>query len=132
MQIEILDPCDNPFSLTQPVQPIVPDYYYSADQPLLTFDTAPFTVDPSVCLVTYSCATTVTPAGVDICDLVDGATEASFNIADGSYFLNTIDMVKYPPGTYTLQLTGTSGLKSESFTVDLVLVDPCLTIDLNL
>ena len=36
------------------------------------------------------------------------------------------------PGPYTLEITGTSGSKSESFTVELLLLDPCFTVDLQL
>ena len=41
-------------------------------------------------------------------------------------------MVNFPPGIYTLQVTGNSGLLTESFTIDLELIDPCPTIDLGL
>ena len=44
----------------------------------------------------------------------------------------SFDTVNYPPGTYQMEITGTSGLKSEKFTIDLVLVDPCFTVDLGI
>ena len=31
-----------------------------------------------------------------------------------------------------MEITGASGLKLETFTIDLVLVDPCFTVDLGL
>ena len=42
------------------------------------------------------------------------------------------NIVDYPPGTYTMRVTGTSGAKSDSFTIDLVLVNPCFTVDLGI
>ena len=127
----ILDPCDDPFGLTQPPTQTAPaDYLYTADSPLLTFSTSPFTVDPSVCPIAYSCVSTVAPAGLDLCNFTDTDANAVFDPVTGSYTLNSIDMVLTPPGTYTLEITGSSGAKSVSFTVDLVLVDPCSTVDL--
>ena len=34
-------------------------------------------------------------------------------------------MVDYPAGVYTLEITGTVGIKAVSFTVEFELVDPC-------
>ena len=41
-------------------------------------------------------------------------------------------MVNFMPGTYEMQITGKSGAKTASFKINLVLVDPCPTVDLNL
>ena len=41
-------------------------------------------------------------------------------------------MVSFQPGTYTIKITGTSGAQIRDFSVDVVLVDPCFTVDLNL
>lgn len=89
-------------------------------------------MDPIVCPITYSCVATVAPAGIDLCSFTDTQVSGEFDATDGNYSFNSIDMVTTPPGTYTLQITGSSGAKSESFTVDLVLVDPCFTVNLQL
>ena len=130
MEIEIKDPCIDPFSLVVPGQPQPSDYYYTADSPALELATIAFVVEPSVCDVTYSCS--VSP-GLDICIVSDGfGTEGTFDSQTGRYSFVSTDIVTYPPGTYSMQVTGTSGLKVESFTVDIVLVNPCFTVDLDI
>ena len=37
-----------------------------------------------------------------------------------------IDMAQYPAGVYTIEITGTVGIKVVSFKVDVELMDPCL------
>ena len=64
--------------------------------------------------------------------LRDMCTEGILDPNNGSYTFNSIDMTYFEPGTYTMQITGKSGLKQNSFTVDFVLVDPCFTVDLRL
>ena len=41
-------------------------------------------------------------------------------------------MATYPAGTYELLITGTVGTKSDSFTLTVVLVDPCPTATITL
>ena len=41
-------------------------------------------------------------------------------------------MATYPAGTYELFITGTVGIKSDSFTLTVVLVDPCPTATITL
>ena len=41
-------------------------------------------------------------------------------------------MVSFPTGTYVMKITGKSGAKTQSFTTNLVLVDPCPTVNLGL
>ena len=85
-----------------------------------------------MCTVTYSCSI-ITAGAVDICNVADGlGTVATFSPTDGSYSFASKDIVNYPPGTYTMQITGTSGLKQQSFTVDLILINPCATAGLGL
>ena len=88
-------------------------------------------MEPSICTVTYSCRILTGPR-TDICDISDGQTDGFFDISNGSYSFISIDTVNYPPGNYQMEITGTSGLKSEAFTIDLVLVDPCFTVDLGM
>lgn len=130
--IEIVDPCIDPFSLTMPpAQTTPPDYYYTDDAPALEFKTSPFTVFPPVCEIEYSCRI-ISGQRLDLCQVSDGQTDGFFDPVTGEYFFMSYDTANYKPGTYTMEVTGTSGLKSESFTVELVLVDPCFTVDLGL
>ena len=129
-EIEIKDPCIDPFSLVVPGQPQPSDYYYTADSPALELATIAFVVEPSVCDVTYSCS--VSP-GLDICSVSDGfGTEGIFDSLTGRYSFVSTDIVMYPPGTYTMQITGTSGLKVDTVSIEIVLVNPCLTVDLDI
>jgi hypothetical protein len=41
-------------------------------------------------------------------------------------------MVNFPPGTYVMKIIGKSGVKTQSFTINLELVDPCPIVDLGL
>ena len=113
-----------------PSQPQPSDYFYTANSPALALDTIPFVVEPAVCGVTYSCSVS---AGLDICSVSDGfGTESVFDSQTGRYSFVSTDIVRFPPGTYTMQITGTSGLKVDSVSVDIVLVDPCFTVDLDI
>lgn len=53
-------------------------------------------------------------------------------MATGRFQFISTDMVNYPPGTYLVQITATSGAKSESFILKVILENPCETVDLNL
>ena len=79
----------------------------------------PFEVDPSECPVTYTCA--LESGQADICTGV----EATFDSQIGDYQFQTTDMVEYPPGTYSLLITGTVGSRSDSFIMTVKFVDPC-------
>lgn len=91
----------------------------------------PYVIDPSICPVTYSCQILTGPR-TDLCSVDFGDTDGIFDPIDGSYSFDSIDMANFPPGTYQMEITGTSGLKSGSYTVDIVLVDPCDTVDLGI
>ena len=125
-QIEFIDPCIDPFTLTVPVQTAPEPYLYTENQPQLSFTPLAATVDPSICSITYGCQ--ITP--VDLCSVSDGATNAQFDTNTGQYTFSSIDMANYVPGTYSMTVTATSGLRTASFTVDLQLVNPCFTVDL--
>ena len=129
--IEVLNSCNNPFSLVASPASNPPDYLYTGNTPALTFVTPPFVVEPSVCTVTYSCTILSGPRD-DICSIIEGSTVADFESIDGSYSFDSIDMASFPAGTYTMQITGTVGSSSDTLTIDLVLVDPCPSVALNL
>ena len=63
--------------------------------------------------------------------MADGQTNGIFDDVTGEYTFMSNDIVNYPPGTYTMEITGTSGAKFDKFTVDLTLVNPCFTVDLR-
>ena len=113
-----------------PAQNTPADYYYTEDDPILSFVTQQFTVNPDICQITYSC--TILTGGIgNICDVADGQTNGIFDDVTGEYTFMSNDIVNYPPGTYTMEITGTSGAKFDKFTVDLTLVNPCFTVDLR-
>lgn len=108
---------------------MTPDpYYYTGASPKLIVTTNLASVEPPICTISYSCM--ITP--VDLCSVNDGTTQASFVESTGRYSFESIDMANYTPGTYSLTVTITSGLKVDSFSLDIVLSDPCPTVDLAL
>ena len=129
--IELVDPCLDPFTLDVPVQTAPADYYYTEDSPSLVFATELFPVTPVICTVTYSCA--ILTAGLpDICDVQNGLTDGAFVTETGHFTFKSNDIVNYLPGTYQMEITGDSGAKQGKFTIDLVLVNPCFTVDLDM
>ena len=130
IDLEIIDPCLDPFDLQAPTQDPVPDYYYTFDQPALTVNTKAFIVDPPVCGVTYSCQIVDGPR-LDICDFSDGDTSSFFDPSTGDFRFMSTNIVDFEPGTYKMEITGTSGAKQQSFVVDLVMIDPCFSVDLD-
>ena len=67
-----------------------------------------------------------------MCSIIDGYTVGTFDPIKGIYTFKSFDMMNFKPGTYEMQITGNSGAKTASFKINLILVDPCLTVDLNL
>ena len=131
--IEILNPCDDPFSLTSTAQTNPPDYIYKSTQRAkVELTLAQFIVDPdaSVCPITYSCQ--VIGPNSDVCSKTDGDTVATFSTTTGDYSFISIDKVNYPPGEYEFTITGTVGLKSVTATFVMTLVDPCPTTQLTI
>ena len=63
---------------------------------------------------------------LDLCDIIDGSTQGSFNTATGDYFFQSTDVFAFEPGTYEFKITGTVGIKSDTATFSLILVDRCL------
>ncbi len=107
------------------------DYYYTAQNPKMLFNLKPFVVSPPICLFTYSCSVT-TGSTQDLCAISDGSTHGVFDPITGNYQFYSIDMVKYKPGQYTFEITGTVGTKSASATFVMTLVDPCPTTTLTI
>ena len=105
---------------------------YTADNPLLEFTPTGITIDPIICPITYSCAILAGPSRTDLCSIIEGDTVGAFDPATGAYTFNSIDMANFPADTYQMEITATSGARVESFTVNLVLTDPCPTSTLTL
>lgn len=137
-KILLIDPCIDFFTLSVPAQTTPADYFYTGVSPELVFETVAFVTDPPQCAAntTYSCGITA-GSRTDLCSIIEtnsvgGSSIGAFDPATGRFTFSSIDTVNFPPGTYTLDIMGTSGSKTEVFTVDLTLVDPCFTVNLQL
>ena len=129
--ITVVDPCLDPDILKVTGQPAIPDYLYTAS-PIIDFVLNPFEVFPPSCPVAYSCASGVTGPANFACDWTQFANFGAFDPATGSYQMMQTDMAHYPAGTYTMEITGTVGIKSVSVPVTFNLVDPCPTAQITL
>ena len=97
-------------------------YQYSGSA---TF-TADYTASSSSCPLVYTCESE--DPSIDWCALNDGTTVSTFDGATGEWTLTTSDKVNYPPGTYSVIITGyidpyTVVNASERF--QFTLEDPC-------
>ena len=108
----------------------VDSYYYTGATDKIQFTLSPFNVDPSSCALTYTCILSSGP--INICNINDGTTSGIFSAVTGNYEFQSTDMANYPAQTYELLITGTVGTKSDSFTLTVVLVDPCPTATITL
>ena len=97
--IEILNPCINPNLVLGTPQMTLQPYLYSGDSEKVQFTLSPFKVDPPTCNITYSCEIVSGPR-LDLCNLRDGATEASFDPSTGNYSFKSGDIANYPAGSY--------------------------------
>ena len=131
----LIDQCFSP-TITVPTQTNPADYYYTYDSPLAEFTLNAFTINPSVCPVTYSCAITSGPR-TDLCTFDDGlGTIGQFDPALGNYDFRSIDVTNYLEGAYIFQITGTTGTNSDvtdNITFTLTMINPCpiSTLTLN-
>ena len=123
-QIQVVDPCIDPQTISAPSQ--INPQSYSYDGTTLAFTLVPYTVFPGVCNIVYSCAIEVSSPRTDLCNIVLGSTVGAFNSITGGYTFKSIDNINFPPGSYTFQITGTSGLKTIMKTWVLTLLSPCL------
>ena len=137
-QILIIDPCVDYFTFSVPTQTAPDPYYYTGDAPELIFETVPFVTSPSHCAANNIYACTITAGSrTDLCSITEanaagGSPVGAFDSSTGGFTFDSIDIANFQPGTFTMEITGTSGLKALSFTIDLVLIDPCFTVDLGL
>lgn len=114
MQIEIVDPCIDHFKLVVPAQTAPPVYLYaSLALPSVVFTPKSVEVIPYICPLDFACQGV---RDVNICEIADdGVTSSMFDAATGTLKFSTFDIVQYPPGTYSVEITALSGSKSESF-----------------
>ena len=64
--------------------------------------------------------------------MIYGETEGTFDPVTGNYQFSSIDKQNFPEGLYELEITGTIGSLSDSFTLEIELVDPCPTASLTM
>jgi hypothetical protein len=97
------------------------------------FKMSPPVIIPSFCEPpVYTCAVT---AGVrtDLCIITDKDTFGVFDSATGNYSFRTFNLIDYPEGVYTFEITAVIGpdplfpTKTVAITFDMTLVNPCLT-----
>ena len=96
---------------------ILEPYLYTTD-PIVEFTLTPFEVVPSACEVTYTCQTIGGPK-LFPCTWELLENFGKFDSETGNYKLMQTDMVEFPAGDYTLEITGTVGTKSDSFELTL-------------
>ena len=125
-QIEILDPCLSPHSISAPPQVSPEDYYYTKGG--TTFTASSLIVYPPVCPVTYECLSTEILQGSDADIRCDDPEIVTFDPASGHFVFETADMEKYSPGQYQFNMRGTVGVQdkiSADYSISLKLVNPC-------
>lgn len=129
----IIDPCLDTALVTSYPQTDPADYFYKTTAvPDLTWSLGPVFTTDYTCTIVYSCAVASSPASVDICNLIDATINAVFDPLGVTYVVSTADMVTYPPGDYTFEITGTVGSNSNSATFVATFVDPCPTTTLTI
>ena len=80
----IVNPCLTPVSVTATAQVNPSAYSYTGASPKLQFVATPFSVNPSVCPVTYSCSMQSGPR-TDLCTISDGTTIGVFSSSTGDF-----------------------------------------------
>ena len=131
-EVILIDPCLDIAVVTSTVQSNPPEYFYEEPtNPSLQWSVSPPYSTDYTCPIVYSCMVTMSPTGVDICSIIAGVSSAQFD-PSGTYVFTSYDMVTYPPGDYTFEITGTVGTKSATSTFVMTLVDPCLTTALSI
>jgi hypothetical protein len=135
--IEIIDQCATLNSIDVPTQTDPETYYYTGSSPPLVFTLNPFVIDPADCgPLIYSCdvveSSNHNVVTNDLCSVNEGATSGTFDSVTGNYRFSSIDMQNFPPGEYTIRITGTEGTLSATYDFTITLVNPCLTATLTL
>ena len=144
-QIEVIDPCNEPGSITvTPQRPLIP-YYYTGE--IINYQMNPFLTWPPNCDFTYECADVVGPdpdvqcfipspqlGGRDVGKWTQ-ETHRLTGMSTGSYAFGTIDMQTFSPGMYNFTIVATTGKETPisaemMFTLDLR--DPCPISQLQL
>ena len=111
----------------------LPAYLYTGLSQQIDFTLLPFIVSPSACNFQYQCELRSGPkTDVDLCTVSDGNTRGTFSESTGRFTFRSTDMATYPVGTYTFRITGIVGNKQDFIEFDMILVDPCLTVDITL
>ena len=94
VQIEFIDPCPDPESVTSVIQANPADYLYTFKAPKMQLTLSPFVVEPPICTFQYSCTMT-SGSRTDLCSRSDGSTHGLFDPITGNYEFYSIDMANY-------------------------------------
>lgn len=106
-QVQFIDPCIANSLISSSIQTSPAAYLY--DGTTLTFKLTPFTVDPPICSITYSCAMAILSPRTDLCNIISGSTVGAFSSATGDYTFTSTDTISFPEGSYTFSITGKTG-----------------------
>lgn len=119
MMVDCNDPSVAMITTTAQINP-APDNY-SGNAVVFTYN--PFTVVPDVCTLSISCISVSPVLANDVlpCQELDGNNMVTWNFPDTVFTDNSI-----PPNTYTFTYEVKTGdMVTETFTVDVVLTNPC-------
>ena len=132
--ITINSPCPEPDSVEASGPKVVQlaPYNYTGATNRIEFTPEPFSVEPSICNVHYSCEVVSQLDSVDLCSIDLEETTSSFDSGTGTFTFESTDIFQFPPDIYTIKITGTVGSKSDFIEFEINLVDPCPTALLTL
>ena len=123
IMFELFDACDGVVLTPQPQSQTVPAQA-SYDSTDVVFTYTPYTAVPVTCPVTTNCMSVT--ANPDLgktlpCQQIDNNTgTVTWNFSETDYTNQDV-----PPGTYTFTYEVEAGTETQTFTVDVVLPDPC-------
>lgn len=125
--LNILSVCEDPsvFSVTPSAQTDPDFYFYRASSPV-TFTFVEPVMQPDFCFIpTFSCAMAASSPRTDLCDVVDGDSVGKFDLTTLTYSFTSVDVVGFPEGVYTFEITTVFGSLSNVDTIVMRLVNPC-------
>ena len=114
--MRVVDPCPGALSIDAPEQKETGEYRYDPIWFQFKFKMVSFVTEPSNnCSVLYSCLMLDGPIDLDLCALPEDddseahlseKSEIEFDPQLGNYRFFSLNMERFPPGTYTFQITG--------------------------
>ena len=105
----MVDYC-NGSTLDNPTQPstTTPAIYQYDVSGTASFTVSPYTVNPSVCPLTFTCSM-VNPLADDLCTINDSLTTTTFDANTGAYSFTSNDIARFGSYTANIQITATTG-----------------------